>query len=249
MGPTIWNKIGSAYRSSTHHPLFSDEPAPAGGATLGARTAAPARHLGQMWTHSTFCRARGALKIFRSLLGPWLGTTTGKNNRRAVGLSGESPALAVRLGAQRGLLALTAAGALDALCFDRHFCPLSGRHASIIENLRDGCQGCSFSPWGGVCRACGGGAPVAPPHVQRDATSHFLPPWRSCVTAVEDAEQGVFCGPAKPVALAALGRSTTRQAAATRSDAPGATEGHFAAASHVGGPTTPTRLLRPLSAS
>jgi len=40
----------------------------------------------------------------------------------------------------------------------------------------------------------------------------------------------VFCGPAKLVALAALGRSTTRQAAATRSDAPGATERHFAAA-------------------
>jgi len=39
---------------------------------------------------------------------------------------------------------------------------------------------------------------------------------------------------AKLVALAALGRSTTRQAAATRSDAPGATERHFAAASHVG---------------
>ncbi len=62
--------------------------------------------MGQMGTHSTFCRARGALKIFRSLLGQWLGTATGKKNRGAIGLRGESPALAVRLGAQRGLFPL-----------------------------------------------------------------------------------------------------------------------------------------------
>jgi len=69
----------------------------------------------------------------------------------------------------------------------------------------------------------------------------FLPLWRPCVTAVEGAEQGVFCGPAKLVALAALGRSTTRQAGAspfgtptTRSNATGATERRFVAAFHVG---------------
>ncbi len=51
----------------------------------------------------------------------------------------------------------------------------------------------------------------------------------------------MFCGPAKHVALAALGRSTTRQAVAspfgtptTRSNATGATERRFVAASHVG---------------
>jgi len=128
-----------------------------------------------MWTHSTFCRARGALQMFRSLLGLWLGTTTGKKNRGAVAwangrlvsggeqfgseyrfalqpragaaLRGKAPALAVHLGAQRGLFALhlvaaqvtvdwhwpalpprhrfplATPGTLDTLCFNRHFPP------------------------------------------------------------------------------------------------------------------------------
>ena len=133
-----------------------------------------------MWTHSTFGRARGARQMFRSLLGPWLGTATGKKNRSTVGLRGESPTLAVRLGAQRGLLALhlvateiavdrrrppfpshhrlalTATSALDTLCFDRHFYPLPDRHAGIIGNLRDGCQVPPFSSWD-VCGEPGGG--------------------------------------------------------------------------------------------
>jgi len=37
--------------------------------------------------------------MFRSLLGPWLGTTTGKNNRATLGLREEPPALAIGMGA------------------------------------------------------------------------------------------------------------------------------------------------------
>jgi len=69
----------------------------------------------------------------------------------------------------------------------------------------------------------------------------FLPPWRPCVTAVEGAEARCVLHAAKLVALAPLGRSTTRQAGvspfgtpATRSNATGATERRFVAASHLG---------------
>ncbi len=42
--------------------------------------------------------------------------------------------------------ALPTFGALNPLRFNRHFSPLSDRHAGIIENLRDGCQAPPFSP-------------------------------------------------------------------------------------------------------
>jgi len=117
--------------------------------------------------------------MFRSLLRQWLGTTTGKKSTGAVGLRREPAPLTIRLGAQRGLLALhlvaaqitvdrrwpslaprhclalATAGALDALCFDRHIPPLD-RHAGIIENLRDGRQAPPFSSWG-ACGEPGGG--------------------------------------------------------------------------------------------
>jgi len=61
-------------------PLFCPVASAPHAALHWGQGAGPGDHLRQMWTHSTFCRARGALKMFRSLLGPWLGTTTGKNN-------------------------------------------------------------------------------------------------------------------------------------------------------------------------
>ncbi len=148
----------------------------------GPRRRAPAALRAQCGLTPHFGGRPAPAKMFRSLLRQWLGTTTGKKSRGAVGLRREPAPLAIRLGAQRGLralhlvaaqitvdrrwpplaprhcLALATAGARDALCFDRHIPPLH-RHAGIIENLRDGRQ-----------------APLPP-----------LPPpsWRSCVLIVE----------------------------------------------------------------
>ena len=103
-----------------------------------------------MWTHSTFCRARDALQMFRSLLRHYSGSAYHPT------LPEEPPALAVRLGTQRRLLALHFIAAqiavnrrrpaptlhhylalatpstLDALLFDRHFSPLSGHHVGFL---------------------------------------------------------------------------------------------------------------------
>jgi len=91
------------------------------------------------------------------------------------------------------------------------FSPFLGRHAGIMGNLRDGCQVLVSPAVAALCDRRGG----------RGAR---------CVLHA-----------AKLVALAPLGRSTTRQAGAspfgtpaTRSNATGATERRFVAASHLG---------------
>jgi len=122
---------------------------------------------GKMWTHSTFCRARGALKIFRSLLKP--------------------TALAVRLGAQgvlfplhliaaevtvdryraalapRHCFALATPGALDALCFNRHFTPSQTVTQVLYKTCVTAVKRPFSRPGGRVDRAYGGGALAAPP--------------------------------------------------------------------------------------
>jgi hypothetical protein len=65
--PERWERgrCGHVDRPLRPAPSFPSSRRHSRGATLGPG-GWPRRHLGQMWTHSTFCRAQGALKIFRS---------------------------------------------------------------------------------------------------------------------------------------------------------------------------------------